>query len=116
MNASLQALRSIPELKTALTSHTANSTTSSAGDARLTTQLRSLFNGMDQTTEAIPPYMFLQTLRTIAPQFAEQSQHGGYAQQGALRSSCLFIPSDSFSFVANLVCWLVGETFLVCGG
>lgn len=86
MNASLQALRSIPELKTALTSHTPNSTTSSAGDARLTTQLRSLFNGMDQTTEAIPPYMFLQTLRTIAPQFAEQSQHGGYAQQGSSTS------------------------------
>lgn len=97
MNASLQALRSIPELKTALTSHTANSTTSSGGDARLTTQLRSLFNGMDQTTEAIPPYMFLQTLRTIAPQFAEQSQHGGYAQQGALRSSCRLITLTSLS-------------------
>lgn len=114
MNASLQALRSIPELKTALTSHTPNSTTSSGagGDARLTTQLRSLFNGMDQTTEAIPPYMFLQTLRTIAPQFAEQSQHGGYAQQGALRSSRLFMPSHSCSFIANLVCWLGGKTFL----
>jgi ubiquitin carboxyl-terminal hydrolase 14 len=29
------------------------------------------------------PANFLSSLRTVAPQFAEQSRHGGYAQQDA---------------------------------
>jgi hypothetical protein len=100
MNASLQALRTIPELKTALSSYT--STGFTAPEGRLTSQLKSLFGGMDQTTEPIPPYMFLQTLRQIAPQFAEQSQHGGFAQQGRFESSTSFlIPEPSLT----PICW-----------
>lgn len=89
MNASLQALRTIPELKTALTTYNSNPAqgmTRLQPGRRVTSQLSNLFAAMDQTTESIPPFAFLQELRTAAPQFAEQSQHGGYAQQGQFGS------------------------------
>jgi ubiquitin carboxyl-terminal hydrolase 14 len=89
MNASLQALRTIPELKTALNTYKPDRTNvmidvlSNGGThTGVTAKLRDLFNGMDMTTEAIPPIAFLESLRRANPQFAEQSERGGYAQQG----------------------------------
>jgi len=89
MNASLQALRTIPELKTVLSTYRPDradvmvSSMSNGGThSGVTSDLRNLFVGMDKTTEAIPPFAFLNSLRRVNPQFAEQSQHGGYAQQG----------------------------------
>lgn len=39
---------------------------------------------MGRTTEAVPPFLLLNTLRTVAPQFAEQDARGGFSQQGDL--------------------------------
>lgn len=36
---------------------------------------------MDKTGAAIPPIIFLQVLHMAYPQFAEKSEHGGFAQQ-----------------------------------
>jgi ubiquitin carboxyl-terminal hydrolase 14 len=89
MNASLQALRTIPELKTVLSTYRPSQTearissiSNEGSHSGVTSDLRNLFVGMDKTTEAIPPFAFLNSLRRVNPQFAEQSQHGGYAQQG----------------------------------
>jgi ubiquitin carboxyl-terminal hydrolase 14 len=65
MNATVQALRAIPELQTALSN--ANST----GPNSLPGTLRDLYNNMSRTTDAVIPISFLQALRGFAPQFAE---------------------------------------------
>ncbi|KZO97578.1 cysteine proteinase [Calocera viscosa TUFC12733] len=76
MNATLQLLRSVPELQIALGSYN--------GAPSLTSALRDLYKGMSETADAVPPLIFLTLLRQANPQFAEQSRSGGgYAQQDA---------------------------------
>lgn len=45
------------------------------------TALRDLYNSMDKSGAAIPPMIFIQVLHMAYPQFAEKSEHGGFAQQ-----------------------------------
>ncbi|GAA5975056.1 hypothetical protein JCM21900_002097, partial [Sporobolomyces salmonicolor] len=81
MNSTVQVLRAIPELQSAL-----NSSQSAAPqpDVQLTRSLRDLYQDMGRTTEGFPPFAFLNMLRQFAPQFAERSrQTGQYAQQDA---------------------------------
>ncbi|RFU79171.1 hypothetical protein TARUN_3058 [Trichoderma arundinaceum] len=81
LNSTLQTLRSIPELQTALTTYSPL-----AGTARgdLAAQLSSLYRDMGATQESLPPMSFLSALRVVFPQFAEKSKSGpGYAQQDA---------------------------------
>ncbi|GAA6018356.1 hypothetical protein JCM10207_000816 [Rhodosporidiobolus poonsookiae] len=81
MNSTVQVLRAIPELQTALNGASAPPV---QPDARLAHSLRDLYQSMGRTTEGFPPLAFLSMLRQFAPQFAEQSrQGGGYAQQDA---------------------------------
>lgn len=84
MNASVQALRAIPELQVALTAPALQSETP------LPAALRDLYASMSRTTDSITPMTFLQVLRQVNPQFAEldrrEHAHGmmaGYAQQDA---------------------------------
>ncbi|CCG81850.1 Ubiquitin carboxyl-terminal hydrolase [Taphrina deformans PYCC 5710] len=75
MNSTLQLLRAIPELQTEL---------GNFSGANLTGSLRDLYKSMDKTSESFPPAMFLQALRNVYPQFAQQSRSGmGFAQQDA---------------------------------
>ncbi|KAM0254919.1 hypothetical protein ACHAQJ_006292 [Trichoderma viride] len=81
LNSTLQTLRSIPELQTALTSYNAI-----PGTARqdLAAQLSNLYKSMGSTLDSISPLDFLAALRVVFPQFAEKSKSGpGYAQQDA---------------------------------
>lgn len=99
-NASLQVLRTIPELQDALKTYTAPPAASSSlfsadqlqqhgigglgsgGD--LTGALRDLYHQMSETQQGFPPIMFLTTLRNKFPQFNERAKQGhGYAQQDA---------------------------------
>ncbi|KIM61831.1 hypothetical protein SCLCIDRAFT_1178973 [Scleroderma citrinum Foug A] len=80
MNATVQAMRAIPELQIALS-------TSSPLDV-LPKALRELYNNMSRTTESVVPLTFLTILRQAVPQFAEvdRSKSGmmaAYAQQDA---------------------------------
>lgn len=43
--------------------------------------MKELFLSMDKSGTAIPPIIMLQVLHMAYPQFAEKSEHGGYAQQ-----------------------------------
>ncbi|KAM0747751.1 ubiquitin C-terminal hydrolase [Meredithblackwellia eburnea MCA 4105] len=83
MNSTIQVLRAIPELQTALNSYR-DSDARSLADASLTSALRDLYADMGKTSEGFPPMLFLSMLRQFAPQFAERSRtSGGYAQQDA---------------------------------
>ncbi|PHH88240.1 hypothetical protein CDD83_7789 [Cordyceps sp. RAO-2017] len=89
LNSTLQTLRSIPELQTALTKYSPNPNDASGiqgrgGQMDLAAQLSILYDKMGQTQEACPPMSFLMTLRAVFPQFAEKAKsNNGYAQQDA---------------------------------
>jgi ubiquitin carboxyl-terminal hydrolase 14 len=80
MNSTIQCLRTIPELQTALQAYSPGD--QSDTNRQLTAEMRRLYQSMGQTTERMIPALFLQRLRVVAPQFAEQRPGQGYAQQG----------------------------------
>ncbi|KAK3721917.1 deubiquitinating enzyme [Vermiconidia calcicola] len=102
-NATLQTLRSIPELQQELQRYTASAPSASSASSLfsaeqlaqhgigglgsgndLTSALRDLYQQMSGTQQGFPPIMFLTTLRQQFPQFAERAKSGhGYAQQDA---------------------------------
>jgi ubiquitin carboxyl-terminal hydrolase 14 len=78
MNATLQSMRAIPELQTAL---------EASQPSGLPGSLKQLYTEMSKTTEEVTPILFLSALRQAFPQFAEIARgqggaKGGYAQQG----------------------------------
>lgn len=97
LNSTLQVLRSIPEMQDGLKIYKPESSSATTlrdlsqfglgglGDSNdLVAQLRDLYKQMSETQEGFPPLMFLNTLRTAYPQFAQKAKSGhGYAQQDA---------------------------------
>ncbi|KAH9980581.1 cysteine proteinase [Russula compacta] len=76
MNATIQALRAIPELQTAL---------SESRDLNpIARSLRDLYTTMARSTGGVMPLTFITVLRDAVPQFSERNRSGsGYAQQDA---------------------------------
>ncbi|PVG00083.1 cysteine proteinase [Serendipita vermifera] len=118
MNSTIQCLRAIPELHTALDAYEGSAV--GGGQGQLTTEMRRLYQSMRQTTERMIPALFLQRLRTVAPQFAEQRPGQGYAQQDAeeclgsilssLRGASLAVPAKDTSPAVDLVeKYIMGE-------
>ncbi|KOS21861.1 Ubiquitin carboxyl-terminal hydrolase 6 [Escovopsis weberi] len=87
LNASLQALRSIPELQTALAKAepaVPGRMAIDMGNVDLAAQLAQLYKSMSNTQYAVTPTQFLSALRLVFPQFAEKAKnHNGFAQQDA---------------------------------
>ncbi|KAJ9092675.1 hypothetical protein QFC21_006740 [Naganishia friedmannii] len=86
MNASLQAIRTIPELDPALREYRLNGPSGADKDAAFTQSLKTLFGTMREKTvsdDYVVPLLPLTSLRQVAPQFSEQDPHGGYSQQDA---------------------------------
>ncbi|ODA78936.1 hypothetical protein RJ55_04526 [Drechmeria coniospora] len=86
LNSTLQALRSIPELQTALAKYdpAAGGMNVTLSRADLSAQLARLYVEMGQTQDALPPVNFLDVLRLNFPQFAERAKSNNmYAQQDA---------------------------------
>ena len=77
MNATLQCLKVVPELRNALASSSIDSS-----DGGLTLALRNLYAQMDDKQEHVTPTTFVGTLRRVLPQFAEMGR-GGFKQQDA---------------------------------
>lgn len=92
MNATVQVLRAVPEL------HTALGQFSGRGDMNkdLIASMRDLYKDMGKTTDGIPPIRFLQVLRQVEPRFAEVRQ-GAYAQQGKSHI-CAHVPHSISRF------------------
>ncbi|XP_030629980.1 ubiquitin carboxyl-terminal hydrolase 14 isoform X2 [Chanos chanos] len=85
MNATVQCLRSVPELKNALRRYSGalRSSSANAPSQYITAALRDLYESMDRTSSSIPPIILLQFLHMAFPQFAEKGDQGQYLQQDA---------------------------------
>uniref|UniRef100_A0A8C6LMB2 Ubiquitin carboxyl-terminal hydrolase n=1 Tax=Nothobranchius furzeri TaxID=105023 RepID=A0A8C6LMB2_NOTFU len=85
MNATVQCLRSVPELKNALRKYTGalRSSGANAPAQYITAALRDLYETMDKTSSSLPPIILLQFLHMAFPQFAEKGDQGQYLQQDA---------------------------------
>ncbi|KAG8442168.1 hypothetical protein GDO86_011098 [Hymenochirus boettgeri] len=85
MNATVQCIRSVPELKEALKRYAGALRASGemASAQYITAALRDLFESMDKTSSSIPPIILLQFLHMAFPQFAEKGDQGQYLQQDA---------------------------------
>ncbi|XP_068093337.1 ubiquitin carboxyl-terminal hydrolase 14 [Hyperolius riggenbachi] len=85
MNATVQCIRSVPELKEALKRYTGALRASGemASAQYITAALRDLYESMDKTSSSIPPIILLQFLHMAFPQFAEKGEQGQYLQQDA---------------------------------
>jgi len=85
MNATLQCLRSIPELRQALKRYQGSMAMGSAvqPDQSISAAMRDLFDSMEKTGEAMPPIIMLNVLHMCFPQFAEKNEHGVFQQQDA---------------------------------
>ncbi|XP_036452224.1 ubiquitin carboxyl-terminal hydrolase 14 [Colossoma macropomum] len=85
MNATVQCLRSVPELKNALRRYSGalQSSGANAPSQYITAAMRDLYESMDKTSSSIPPIILLQFLHMAFPQFAEKGEQGQYLQQDA---------------------------------
>jgi len=82
MNATLQCLRSVPELEQSLKKYTDGQRDGDNAN-NLTASMRDLFVSASQTNQPIMPFMFLNVLRKAFPQFAQKGNSGEYMQQDA---------------------------------
>ncbi|KAH6570441.1 hypothetical protein BASA62_004358 [Batrachochytrium salamandrivorans] len=80
MNATVQCLRAVPELLEAM-AHIEKPSTSDPY-LNLSISMRALLEDLDKSGDPIPPMVFLQSLRTVFPQFAEANAQG-FMQQDA---------------------------------
>ncbi|GAA6071738.1 ubiquitin carboxyl-terminal hydrolase 14, partial [Tachysurus ichikawai] len=85
LNATVQCLRSVPELRTSLKKYSGalRSSGANAPSQYITAALRDLYESMDKTSSSIPPIILLQFLHMAFPQFAEKDDQGQYLQQDA---------------------------------
>jgi len=83
LNATVQCLKTVPELRNALTSYAGSVSLGGGQDAvNLTASLRDLYSTMDKGS-TVPPIILLQVLHMAFPRFAERGENGGYQQQDA---------------------------------
>lgn len=84
MNATVQCLKSVPELRDALQLYKGGGTTSGGivPAQLITAALRDLYSSMEKGS-TVHPIVLLQVLHSAFPRFAEKSEHGGFAQQDA---------------------------------
>ena len=86
LNATVQCLKTVPELREALRQFrgglaTAGSSYFVPGQS-ITAALRDLYEGMDKGS-SLPPVVLLQMVHLAFPRFAEKSENGGFQQQDA---------------------------------
>uniref|UniRef100_A0A8C0YQT6 Ubiquitin carboxyl-terminal hydrolase n=1 Tax=Cyprinus carpio carpio TaxID=630221 RepID=A0A8C0YQT6_CYPCA len=105
MNATVQCLRSVPELKDALRRYSGalRSSGANAPSQYITAAMRDLYESMDKTSSSIPPIILLQFLHLAFPQFAEKGDQGQYLQQVTLYLNLCAL-SDSTSVLNLHVC------------
>uniref|UniRef100_A0A2R5LJH8 Ubiquitin carboxyl-terminal hydrolase n=1 Tax=Ornithodoros turicata TaxID=34597 RepID=A0A2R5LJH8_9ACAR len=80
MNATVQCLRTVPELRDALRRYEGD--LGVLGAQSVTAALRDLYGVMDKSA-VVPPILLLQVLHLAFPRFAEKSERGGFVQQDA---------------------------------
>eukprot|EP00123_Amoebidium_parasiticum_P015261 comp22860_c0_seq1/m.36067 comp22860_c0_seq1/g.36067 ORF comp22860_c0_seq1/g.36067 comp22860_c0_seq1/m.36067 type:complete len:482 (-) comp22860_c0_seq1:741-2186(-) len=79
LNATLQCLGKVPELKHALEKYNAQVGLDPSNN--ITLQLKQVYGALDKSQTAIAPILFLDELRKAFPQFAERGEGGMFMQQ-----------------------------------
>lgn len=83
MNATVQCLKSVPELRDALKDYKEDFSVSSLASAQsITASMRSVFDQLNGGN-TVTPVLLLQTLHMAFPQFAQSGEKGSYKQQDA---------------------------------
>nr|QBH73732.1 hypothetical protein [Aphelinus abdominalis] len=87
LNATVQCLKTVPELREALRNFSGGLTTPGGNlefvpSQSITAALRDLYEGMDKGT-TLPPVVLVQMMHFAFPRFAEKSKMGGFQQQDA---------------------------------
>jgi ubiquitin carboxyl-terminal hydrolase 14 len=83
MNATLQCLKRVNELKSAVKSYSDQSASGFHGNVLLTKVAKQLFAHLDEKGESFAPSTFVQIMRQVFPQFNETDGHGHHKQQDA---------------------------------
>lgn len=87
MNAVIQCLKTAPELRKALKSHTGTVSLQPGSNPAqsITASLRDLYECMDtlKVSPSISPFIMLQVLHNVFPRFADKTDDGSYMQQDA---------------------------------
>lgn len=85
MNATIQCLKNVPELRDALKKFSGNiaSGNTIVPAQSITAALRDLYEAMDKAGTDYQPIILLQVLHIAFPRFAEKNEHGVYIQQDA---------------------------------
>ncbi|XP_053972234.1 ubiquitin carboxyl-terminal hydrolase 14 [Hylaeus anthracinus] len=88
LNATVQCLKTVPELRDAL-KHFSGGFAAVSGTSlvpvpaqSITAALRDLYDSMDKGS-SLPPVVLVQMMHLAFPRFAEKSEHGGFQQQDA---------------------------------
>lgn len=82
MNATVQCLKSIPELCESLNQFELTGTESNSISVAITSSMKFLFKQMEKT-KAVTPILLLQNLFKASPQFSQTGENGAYRQQDA---------------------------------
>lgn len=83
MNATVQCLKAVPELRDALKEYKEDFSISSLASAQsITAAMRSVFDQLNGGN-TVTPVLLLQTLHMAFPQFAQTGEKGSYKQQDA---------------------------------
>lgn len=87
LNATVQCLKTVPELRDALRGYSGGLTTPGGSlefvpSQSITAALRDLYEGMDKGS-TMPPVVLVQMMHFAFPRFAEKSKMGGFQQQDA---------------------------------
>lgn len=83
MNAVVQCLKAVPELRESLKNYKEDISISSLAPAQsITAAMRSVFDQMGGGN-TVTPVILLQTLHMAFPQFAQTGENGSYRQQDA---------------------------------
>lgn len=87
MNATLQCLKGVPELRDAVKQFQPGNAVQTAsmidGTQLITHALKSTYQQLDVTSEACMPLAFLTSIHREFPRFAEKDDHGHLMQQDA---------------------------------
>ncbi|KAF0312417.1 Ubiquitin carboxyl-terminal hydrolase 14 [Amphibalanus amphitrite] len=82
MNATVQCLKSVPELAEGLKQFKSNYGAEGGYAQAVTSALRDLYSSMENVA-SVPPIIMLNVLHTAFPRFAERGEQGGFQQQDA---------------------------------
>ncbi|XP_030383414.1 ubiquitin carboxyl-terminal hydrolase 14 [Scaptodrosophila lebanonensis] len=82
MNATVQCLRAVPELRKALDNFRDDGSASASSALAISSAMRIIFAQMEKGT-CITPIVLLQALHRASPQFAQTGENGTYRQQDA---------------------------------